>query len=159
MFEECRFFLYNWSLSILDPRYAVPYDGGIDYFIFNTSGHLEHYKRKSLTFPYEIPCNAMVLDLYVKVYVNLPSFIYTPNHDNCNFLYSAILRNVRKDGKFIGPYYTYCFRKATTPDFAVKVEPIEAEFNGFMIQASDFYEQTPDGLVFRSPTLSEFRLH
>jgi len=156
--EDCRILLSNWAKPILDERLAVLYNGNLDYFRFNTSGYLEHYKKEGMHFVYEVPCRTLALETYVNIYENERRWGGIPNYQTCRQLFWKLLDHVRYyyDGQYWGPDLKFCFRFGFNHHFPTKIEPIEAEFKDYKIRASKFNKNTPSGSFFYSPTLADY---
>jgi hypothetical protein len=158
--EDCRIFLARWSESIMNEKYAVKYKGGLDYFIFNTSGHLEHYYLREKHYIYEVPCYVLGVDSYENVYNSLDGkWEGTIDHSFCSVLYKTLLDPVNYfwDGQYFGNNINFCYRVNKYLEFPYKRDPIEEEFRHFKIRASKFYKKTPNGRVFQSPTLADYK--
>ena len=156
--DNCRLFLYEWARPILDEKYAVFYNNSMDYFIFDKSGRLKHYKKKGLSYVYEVPCYTLALETYVDYYSDR-EWNETVSHDTCHtqMSYLKYIAGQYWDIRFFHKSRTICLRIGYTPNFPIEVNPIEDEFKNFKIRASKFYKNTHRGSVFLSPTLGDYK--
>ena len=161
LLEKCRILISNWNRLRLNPKYAVVYRGGVDYFMFNTSGYLEHYYKRGLDFAYEVPCYVLALETYSNIYMPEHTWGTEASLEKCHLLYRTLVHHVKpwNDGQYFGSVedgYKFCFRLGWTTEFLVKVDPIEEEFKNYRIDISEFSEDTSNGSIFVSPTLADY---
>jgi hypothetical protein len=160
--EDCRETLLSWIDEIRGINYATVYNNDWVYVWFNESGHIVFYKdNQGLTYVYEVACPRTDITY---LYDNRRSYCGKPlpkaSFKSCLIFYAFVVKNsklsVSHVNRYVGPFGDFCYRYYWNGQFPGRI-PTPETYANYRIRPSKFFINTPEGRVFKSPSMSDFR--